>query len=1122
MRRAFNTQVRRSIGQSIGRFVAVAIITALGCGFYAGLRMTSPDMKLAGDIYCDGTNTADLRVGTTMGLDEAQVDLLRNVEGIEAVSPEREVDAMAQVGPNRCSVRVHGTDMATAAAAEETGGYLVESDDETYMNRLVLVEGEWPDEPGECLLSADAVLKEEVAIGDKVVITELAGDTEVDDMLDQTEYTVTGFCRTAYYICSSNMGVTTLGDGSVDDFMYIDDADFSQDAPYTGAFITVAGARELNCTSDEYDELVDEVAGRIDGMAPELTQSRLDTIKADAQAELDDAYDEYLEERADAEAKLDDAKAELDAAAAKLASARAELASGAAQMASGRAELEEGAEKVAQGQEELDAQRADAEAQFAEAQAQIDAGREEIAPGVANLDAIEQGAAQAAQGAALLQSKADELTAVIASLPPDDPSIPALTAQRDALLAQAQGYATQAEQLKAQADGIKAGVAALDAAQEQLDAKRAEAEEQMAAAQAQLDTAAEQVEQGEAELAAAQAELDSGAAQLAAGEAQYADGLAEYRDGVAQAEQEFADAEQKLADAQADIDALELPEFFAIDRSKIIGIASYNSDADRMDNIARVFPLFFFLVAALVSLTTMTRMVDEERILIGTYKALGYSTPRIISKYLLYAFIASLVGCLVGIIGLTQFLPRFIMMAYSIIYVCPVTPSPIHPGMALMSGGIGMAITLIATAAASAKTLRENPAQLMLPRAPKAGKRILLEHVKPLWSRMSFSWKVTSRNIFRYKGRFLMCIVGIAGCTALLLTGFGLNNAINDIIDIQWGQIYNFNLVLKTDSDAEQSERDEVFALLDQSDAASDWIALDTENMIARTDGSGDSLVEFSCPSDPESFPSFITLRDRVSKDPVALDDGGVVISEKLATELGIGVGDTFRVYDLNTVGDATGSGYEVRVGGIMENYVLKYVYITPTYYEQVMGEEPVFDSVIARTTDDADKRDELSDSLAQLPCVDTVGYNDETIDSYRVMLKSVNAVVIVLIVAAALLAFVVLYNLTNINISEREREIATLKVLGFNPRETNAYIFRETIILAVIGGIVGCFLGVAMEKFVIVSAEVDQVMFGRTIHPSSFAIALALTLVFSAVVMLAMRRKLRRVDMVESLKSID
>ena len=1078
---AFRKEVVRSITHSLGRFLAIAIIAALGCGFYAGLRLTGPDMRLAGDTYYDATNLCDLRVVSSLGFTDDQIDEISQVEGVSGVMPAYESDVIAQIDGVQYTTRIHSLNVDKARASECDDGLNVESEDPNYINRPILVEGSWPETNDECLLSADTVWSTEVSVGDKVLLAE--GTSDLDDTFAVHEYTVSGFVRSSYYTCSTSVGSTSLGSGQLATFAYVPEGAFAEDFPYTEAFVTVAGAREAQWATDNYQSLVDATASRINGISDDLLASRLDGIRADAQAKLDESRADFEAERADALQKLDDAQAELDDAAAKLASSQATLDSSARDLASGQAQVDSG-------RAELEAQRAAAEEQFAAAEAQLDAAQ----------------------------------------------------ASYDAAVAQRAMLAEQLEQ--AQAAGAYDVVAQLEAAIAQIDAQTAGVPEQIAQGRAQLaeqrSQAQASMDAAEGELASSQATIDSGRAQLESGRRQLASGRSEYEDGLAQyeeganelsaqradAEEQFADAEAKLADAQADVDAIADTEgeVYVLDLTKNIGAESFKSDAGRIDQIAQVFPFLFFLVAALVSLTTMTRMVEEERVLIGTFKALGYSKARITSKYLIYAIVASGVGAIIGIVALSKFLPWFIMGAYAIIYAVPCRPCPIDPAMPA-AAGLGVGITVIATWFAAASTLRERPAFLMLPRAPKAGKRILLERIRPVWRRLSFSWKVTSRNLFRYKRRFIMAIVGIAGCTALLLTGLGLQNAINDIIDKQYGELYHYNTIVRMASDSTDDEKSQVEQRVEE-DVSGEYAWLATANKQAQSisDDEGADVsqhrIDIIVPEHPDTFSDFITMRTREGHEELALSDDGVLVSEKLAMELSLEVGSTFSIFDEDAVGDATGDGRDATVAGIMENYVGHYVYFTSTLYEQVMGEEPVFTTLYANEVEDEGAREVLSDELLATDGVKTVTYNDETIDSYRTMLKSVDSVVVVLVIAAALLAFVVLYNLTNINITERVREIATLKVLGFTPREVDAYIYRETLLLAVIGALVGLLLGIVMEGFVVVTAEVDQVMFGRDIHAASFIIAFLLTMVFSVIVTLAMRPKLRRIDMVESLKS--
>lgn len=1170
MASAFGKDLRRSITHSWGRFLAIAIIAALGAGFYAGLRMTGPDMRLAGDEYYDGTSLADVRVVSTIGFDEAQIDALRDVEGVSAVMPAREADAISELDGVQYTLCFQSLDVDAAQASTCDDGFTVQSSDGSYLNRPVLKSGTWPTKSDECLLSSDTVWQTDVRIGDKVRLIE--GTQDLDDSFAEREFTVVGFVNSSYYTCSTNVGSTSLGSGRLTSFVFVPDSAFADDYPITEAFVAVDGARDLPWASDAYQAKVDEVANRIDAIADDLRTSRIEGLQADAQATLDEKRAEYEQKKADALAQLDDAqatlddsKAQLDSAAAELESAKATIAQSESQLASGRAQYESGVAELAD-------QRSQVQAALAQAQASIDEGwakyhaamqtremlNNKLDEAQEGLDQVNNGLAQVAAGIDQAQQAIDGLSTAIADLQkiideldPADPAYEETKAQKAALeqqLTQARADLVQLQQQQAQLESqkteieagitqLQAGIAQIDtetagvpeqlaAVEQELAAQKAAANQGFASGQASLDAAAAQLAQG-------QAQLDEGRAQLKSGQAEYADGLSQWENGAAeladkraQAEAEFADAEAQLADAQAEVDDIATmdADVYALDLKKNIGAESFRSDAGRIDQIAQVFPLLFFLVAALVSLTTMTRMVDEERVLIGTFKALGYSNGRIASKYLVYAMVASGVGSIVGIALLSQFLPWFIMNAYAIIYVVPCRPTPIDPALFLLAAGLSVGITVAATLFAAMATLREKPAALMLPRAPKAGKRILLERIRPLWSRMSFSWKVTARNLFRYKRRFFMAIIGIAGCTGLLLTGLGLQNAINDIIDKQYGELYHYNAIVRMDPDVADAEKNAVAKRVEaDSEGPKAWVL--TENKIVRAPGASDDIdqrVELNVPQDTQEFGNFNTLRTRVGHKPLAIDDESVLISEKLATKLGVSVGDSIAIYDEDAIGNATGEGREVRVSGIMENYVAQYVLMSPALYESTMGEAPSYATLLANVAEGDDVREVFSDDVLAMDGVKTVTYNDETINSYRSMLKSVDSVVVVLVVAAALLAFVVLYNLTNINITERVREIATLKVLGFTPHEVNAYIYRETMLLSLIGAFVGLFLGIAMEGYVVITAEVDQVMFGREIHTLSFIIAFALTMLFSVIVTLAMKFKLKKIDMVESLKSVD
>ncbi len=1088
---AFNKDVFRSITHSMGRFIAVFAIVALGVGFYAGIRMAAPDMRLAADAFYDETNLMDIRVVSTMGLDEADIEELRRLDGVADVMAAYETDVVAEIDDEPYAMRVHS--LPYSCADQQDGNALDGWDESAQINQLVLEEGRWPDADDECILSVDRIMNKPLSLGDTLVVAECS--TGLDDTLQEKEYTVVGLAHSSYYASSTSMGSTTLGSGLIQQFMFVPQSDFKPDFPITEAFITVRGAKDLLSGSEAYQARIDEVMDEIASIEAVQEQARLRTIKNEAQGELDEAREEFEKERDDAYAKLDEARIKLDEAAAEIASSQKRIADGERSYESGRAELA--------------SQRADAEQQLADASARIEAERDKLVAGKAELD--EQGARlEAAWSQIAPLATPATAPAVLAHLKQQLAALPS-TAPEEERRALEENIALLSSLIEGQTAydaGIsryEEGVRAIDAAESELEARRADADAQMADAARKLDQAA--------------AELAHGREQLASGEREYESGRAEYESERARAESEIADAQAKIDQAQADIDAVEMPEWLIMDRTKNYGAESFDMDAGRVDNIAMVFPFVFFLVAALVALTTMTRMVDEERIQIGTYKALGYARLRIISKYLIYAGSASLLGSIVGIALLSFTLPFIIMTAYSIVYIVPISSLALDWPIALLATALGVGITLFATVGAALSTLRESPAALMQPKTPKAGKKILLELIRPIWTRLSFLWKVTCRNIFRYKKRLFMTIIGIAGCTALLLTGFGLQDSINDIIDKHYGELIDYNMIVVCEEDADEGEVEDVEQAIRNNDKVVDVAAAYEKPMVAQG-SEGDLSVELIVPEDPESFSHVWLFRERIGHAPVALTSDGALITEKISTRYGIHEGDEIALAMQDDMGNATNEVYRLPVSGVIENYIGHDVFIDAALYERVFHASPRYDDLFIQLDAPDDERDLFAQNLREIDAVKTVSFNDETIDMYKTALRSVNMVVVVLIVAAALLAFIVLYNLTNINITERRREIATLKVLGFTAKEIDQYIFREILILACLGAVLGLVFGVFLENFVVTTAEVDAVMFGRDIHWPSFVYSFLLTMLFTIIVAISMRGKLKQVDMVSSLKS--
>ncbi len=1228
---AFAKTIVRSIRGSLGRFLAIMGIVALGCGFFAGLQMCGPDMRSAADELYDGTSLYDIRVVSTLGFGDEDVSRIHDVEGIDSVMPSVTVDVMARMGSEQVAARVSSLDVHAAQESTEDGVSTIVSTDGNYLNRIFLREGCWPRAPDECVLVADKAVGG-VGVGDKVEV--LYGSTDVDDVLRERTFNVVGMVSSSNYPYTGSFGSTTLGSGMIAAYLFVPRAALVDDVAYTEIYATASGADALESGSDAYEDAVGLVSERLEDQGDKLAEARLKDVRGEAQDELDEKRGDFEKERDDARKELADAKSELDDARKELDDAKEELAKGQRDYDDGARKLDDSRrdayDQLDAGQTTIDDSRSELESRQGElddARAQLEEGMRAYGEGVSELLAqtgassleearvmLEGGVRQADEGIQQLSSTLDgagqladqriqleiaetELLWGLSTAGIVADSVQEAKGMLEASVAQLEGMGAPEEQIaplreslaaaselvgareqfEAGRSQLLAGLAAqgieaadekqaaelLGATLEETKAKRAQAQEgldaiaQLEASAAELESGRLQLEDGERQIAEgweklesgqseldgqrtdaegklddAQRELDdargkleSGKSDLASGTKEYESGKADYKKAKKEADTELADAEKKLDDAQAEIDDIEEPEIYVLDRSQNEGALTYDADSHRIDHIADVFPFMFFLVAALVALTTMTRMVEDDRIELGTYKALGYGTARIASKYLVYAGLAGTIGATVGILVLSQVLPFIVTSSYAIIYVVPLHPFPlpIDPLIALASGGLGVGVTLLATWVAVVSSLRETPATLMLPRAPVAGKRILLERVGPVWRRLSFSWKVTCRNMFRYKRRLAMTVIGISGCTALLLVGFGLHDAIWDIIDCQYGPIIHYDTTVALDEDANSKDVKEVVSALESTGEVTDIIRVQGENMQAGVRDGGEKIrVQVVVPQDESQIEKAVTFVNRISREPIAFDEGSVIITEKLSLKYGLEVGDEILLYDQDAIGNVVGDGHPCAVTGVAENYVGNYVYLGKKAWREIDAEKPVFSTIYASTTADDEVRAGIAQDLRDRDDVSTVVFSDETINLYRNMLSVVDLVVVVLIVSAGALAFIVLYNLTNINIGERVREIASLKVLGFTRQEVYAYIFREILLLAIIGDVFGLAFGTWLETFVVVTAEVDYVMFGRTIHPVSFTYAFILTIVFCGLIMFVMRRKLDRVDMVESLKSVD
>ena len=675
----------------------------------------------------------------------------------------------------------------------------------------------------------------------------------------------------------------------------------------------------------------------------------------------------------------------------------------------------------------------------------------------------------------------------------------------------------------------------MDAKQELDDAKQEldDAAQKVADARQELDDAAREIADGEQEIADGWREYRDGQADLAKaqrdgeqeladalvelqdGEAEYADGLKEYEDGKAEADEEIADAQEKLDDAQAELNKVEDCEWYVLSRNTNVGFVSFAQDTERVGNLAAIFPVIFFLVAALACLTTMTRMVEEQRTQIGSLKALGFSRLSISKKYIGYALSASLIGGVLGLLLGCTLIPLVIANAFNIMYAMPRLEFLNQAGMCVLAVLAAVVCTTGAALWACLSTLMDSPANLMRPRAPKAGRRVFLERVRPLWRRLSFTWKVTMRNLFRYQRRFWMTVIGIGGCTALIVTGFGLHESIFDILDKQFDEIFLYDALVGLDPDASPSRLKRVEDYL----ADTPWVerTLIGHQSLAEASGSGRAYDAYlRTISDLDQYEQYVDLRHRTDAEAVALPDDGVLITEKLAELLEVSAGDVITLDGDKRV--------QARVADIVENYAYHYVYLSDAYYEALFGQAAEDNVMLLTYTGEAAaaQSDDVSAALMAMDAVTSYSYIATLRDSFTDSMEAIDYAVVIIILSAAALAFVVLYNLTNINITERTRELATLKVLGFYDKETTAYVYRENIFLTIFGIALGLVLGRLLHAWMVLTVEVDLVMFGRTAPPYAYVLAAVLTVVFSVMVNIAAHFKLKKVDMVESLKTVE
>lgn len=1196
-KKALKKDFYMEIRKSMGRFLSIFFIVAIGCAFFAGIRSSEPDMRYSGDAYFDRKNLMDLQVISTMGLTDEDVEAIEKLDGIEKAEAGYSVDALCTEGDNQIVMHVMS---------------LLPS-----MNQVQVENGRLPEKSDECVVDADFLSKSTLKIGDRVTLSS-GTDKPVTDSLKGDTFTIVGSVSSPCYI-GFQRGSTTIGSGNISAFLCVPEESFCMEV-YTEIYAQVKGAEKLTAFTDQYDQRIDSVMKEVEAIKEEREKARYDEIVAeaseklaDAEKEITDAEAELEQGKAEAQEKLTAAREKLENAQKELEQAKKELASSQAKIASSKEELEqaqkelnESSGKIAAGEKELN-EKSIALATLKEQKdtlqgqlAALEQQKEELSGQKTTLEAqkrtLQEGQKNLLDTQAVLQqqisrlkaekedlnaegirlseeketlqkeyeelksqyeasgdteilkqveakkAQLDEVNAKIAEnsakIEQNKTLLETVESQMDPLEEKLVQMKNGLEQTETALEKISAGLSEIEAGQEQMQTGLTQMESYISSGEFQLQAAREQLESGKNQILSGQRQIEDARKRIADGEEQIqagikqiqdgetglADGWIEYQDGerqanaeIADGEAQIADAKVQLADAKKEIEQIEKPTWYIYDRSHLPEYSGYGDNADRMKAIGEVFPLIFFLVAALISLTTMTRMVEEERTLIGTLKALGYSKKSIAAKYLGYAVLATLTGGIFGVMIGEKILPYIIITAYKIMYRhLPDVEIPYNLYYGVLACVAALLCTVAATIFSCMKELKEQAAELMRPPAPKQGKRVFLEYIPFLWKRLNFTWKSTVRNLMRYKKRFFMTIFGIGGCMGLMLVGFGLKDSISSIVPLQYEdiQLYDGNVILQ--SDVTMQEKQEVYEALEKNSQ----VVATAEDLLQKITIEHDGVskeVYLNVPENVEKFSDFVVLQDRTTKEKYQLTDKGAVLTEKMAKELGVSAGDTVTIKEENE------KERTVKISQICENYMSHYLYMTPAVYKAAYGKEPKYNSIYYRTEGRTTKEAELvGEAALKLDGALSVSYTTELRQQVDDMLQSLDIVIVVLIISAGMLAFVVLYNLNNINITERKRELATLKVLGFYDKEVTEYVYRENILLTLIGSVFGMLLGKILHRFIIVTVEIDSVMFGRNINTISFVYAFLLTVVFSLFVNGVMYFKLKKINMVESLKSVE
>ena len=1135
----------REIPKSIMRFLAILIIIFLGVGFYVGISATSPDMISTVDEYFKETNLRDFHVQSTYGLTTDDINALNDMDDITTVGQ-------------------YAYDFYVEDYNQTIRLYSYDADNGQTINKYQLETGRLPENPGEIALDTREVFLSDVEIGDQITLATGESNGEPEEHLTQQTFEVVGFVNTPLYITHASRGFTTIGGGTLAGFGVILESDYDTDF-YSEANLVIDGNKNFEVFSDEYEAFVDPYDEKLTDLLSERASIRTTTILEDAQTEIDDGWTELEEgeqELADAEQELTDARAELDDGWAEYQDGRAEfeaeIADAEAEIDRNEVKLQETIQDLKNQRQDLINQRADLQAQLDELNAsepEINAALDELDSQEANLMTTRAQLIEVQDGLNELDTQMEQVEAagfeleeafLAADTDEEAEAIGVLIAENEMAQATIRQQREQIEQafdtpgltvaqVQGQISAIDSGLSEITETRTELETTLSTGRDQLrdginqiTAGIAQLDEGLEQANAGydeieearnllETETIEAQTELDDALRELEEAEVEYTDGLATFEEERETALDDLAEGRADLEEAEADLAELEDPDYFSTRRSEDNTYIEYKDNTDRLAIIAAVFPVFFFLIAIFISFTTMTRMVDEEREFIGIMKALGYPNRKILTKFITYSVLATTLGTVLGLIAGYTLIPMLIFFAYGSMYNLPSVHLKQYTTYTIIATVAAFASTVGASLFAVRHSLKSNAATLLQPKAPKSGTHIWLEKFPFIWERLSFNYKITFRNVFRYKSRMFMTIFGVAGSTGLVLTGFGISDSISSIPDTQYTELNHFQAYVALNTTSSEEELEQYLERVEENEEITDSILTFQESITIERDDVNTQEGTIFVPMEPNQLEEFVTLRHFDTGEIYTLDDAGAYITQKLAQLFDIGVGDTLPILN------ADDEEWTVEVAGIVENYVGHIIYMSPNYYESVTTSGEIEPSLqLVKFDTDAVDQNDIGRQLIEEDTVAGITYATDVYDAFSDTLSSLELITQILVVAAAALAFIVLYNLTNINVSERERELSTIKVLGFHDFEVTMYIYRENIILTFLGILFGCLFGTVLQRFIMTTMEVDSLVFGKVIHMSSYLYSIVLTIIFTLIVMVVIHFQLKRIDMVEALKAND